>query len=593
MKKIQELRNIEIRSNPIHRVCGLFILFFVLITGICVFSGISKNISIEPPHGTRDKLTATDLLNGSYNELVHNDYFMPIGDTLPPAHQLSGVIQFSESGMTTNHSDSDWMGSGHRIFPGFSLPVVSHGEHLIPLKRGITYSGDINNSFWNIIVSPGRVWQEPGDNGYSRASFPFVLTDNYIGQARNGIATFVFNSSEISSIAIQITQETAPVDGYSLTNFVGKIPAQYSPEIFENVNEHILKFKEEQAKKPLICLWLELPYAVFTQSFFRGGLKPDTVSMAALFLDSQLYIQPAHTRTGLYPYPAEMRHGVFSVTKSIGMGLSMFYAAERYGEDIFDELITDHVPILSDHPGWQGVTFENVLNMATGTQGSDQGDDIVPFIIARNAEEKISAISMLPDSSSLPGEDFNYASTNTFILSYALNQYVKAKEGPDADYWELVREHVLKPLGIEHLPLTRTIEEEGRLGIPIMGWGSYPNVCEAAKIGKLLCDEGSFEGQQLLNRNKVREALYRTPKTGLGAGTSYGRAQRYLHTMWIIHTALSTCDIYAPSMSGHGGNRVVMLPSGVVAIRFGDANFYDIAQMVAVAELYHSSCPLR
>lgn len=43
-------------------------------------------------------------------------------------------------------------------------------------------------------------------------------------------------------------------------------------------------------------------------------------------------------------------------------------------------------------------------------------------------------------------------------------------------------------------------------------------------------------------------------------------------------------------MSGHGGNYVIMLPSGAVAIRFSDANFYDIAHMVAVAEFYRSSC---
>jgi CubicO group peptidase (beta-lactamase class C family) len=580
------------RSNHAYRVCTFSILFFTLITGVSVFSGISKDISIEPPQGTRDKLTAEDLLSGSNTELVHNDYFMPIGDPLPSAHQLCGMIHFSEAGMTTNHPDSDWKGSGQRMFPAFSLPVVSFEGHLIPLKRGIIYSGDINNSFWNIIVSPGRVWQEPGDSGYSRASFPFALTDNYIGQARNGIATFVFNSLAISSVAIQITQETAPVDGYVLANFIGTIPAQYSPQAFEDVDEHILHFEEERAKKPLIRLWSELPYSAFTQSFFRGGLQPDTVSMAALFLDDQLYTQSTQTRTGSYPYPAEMRHGVFSVTKSLGMGLAMFYAAERYGEDIFDELITDHVPILSDHPGWQGVTFENVFGMSTGTRGSDQGNDIVPFINARSAEEKIAAINVLPDSNPEPGEEFHYASTHTFVLSFALNQYVKAKEGPDADYWELVRGNVLKPLGIEHLALTRTIEEEGRLGIPIMGWGSYPNVCEAAKIGKLLCDEGRFQDKQLLNRNKVREALYRTSKTGLGAGTSYGHAERYIHSMWIAHIALTTCEIHAPAMSGHGGNRVVMLPSGVVAIRFSDANFYDIAHMVAVAELYRSSCPL-
>ena len=37
--------------------------------------------------------------------------------------------------------------------------------------------------------------------------------------------------------------------------------------------------------------------------------------------------------------------------------LSLFYFAERYGEDIFDAFITDYVPELADHPGWQGVTF--------------------------------------------------------------------------------------------------------------------------------------------------------------------------------------------------------------------------------------------
>ncbi len=34
----------------------------------------------------------------------------------------------------------------------------------------------------------------------------------------------------------------------------------------------------------------------------------------------------------------------------------MFYLAERYGDGIFDERITDHVPDLADHPGWQPVT---------------------------------------------------------------------------------------------------------------------------------------------------------------------------------------------------------------------------------------------
>jgi hypothetical protein len=41
----------------------------------------------------------------------------------------------------------------------------------------------------------------------------------------------------------------------------------------------------------------------------------------------------------------------------------MFYLAQRYGEAIFDERITDYVPVLANHPGWQSVTFSNVLNV--------------------------------------------------------------------------------------------------------------------------------------------------------------------------------------------------------------------------------------
>ena len=54
----------------------------------------------------------------------------------------------------------------------------------------------------------------------------------------------------------------------------------------------------------------------------------------------------------------------------------------------------------------------------------------------------------------------------------------------------MVKDNVLRPLGIPHLPLARTLENDGQLGVPIMGWGSYPNVVEAAKIGRLLHDEG-------------------------------------------------------------------------------------------------------
>ncbi len=569
----------------------IFFLGFVSLSiGIASQAAESEGSALfDPPQGVRDKLTFDDLMNGNYPELVHNDYFMAIGSDAPAIHPLSGVIHFSETTMDTTHSSSTWAGGGMRLFPGFSVRVISYGKYLVPLNRGIIMSGEQQNSFWNIILSPGRVWQESGDHGYSRASFPFTFTDNYIGQARNGVATFVYNSFEISNVAIQITQETSPVDDYEIANFKAMIPVAYSPSYFEEADRHILEFQKELAARPPVRAWSDLPLGGFTADFFRGGLPPHEVSMAALLLNGELYIQPAYTRSGPYPYPLEMRHGVFSCTKSLVMGLSMFFAAERYGEDMFSEKIVDYVPALADHPGWQGVTFEDTLCMATGTQGGDEGDNIGPFILERTAEDKIAAVNALPDAAPAPGTAFNYASTNTFAVSYALNQYVKTMEGPDADYWSMVKESVLRPLGIPHLPVSRTIESDGQLGIPVGGWGSYPTVIEAAKIGQLLHNEGKLKGgKQVLNEWRVKEALYRTFRAGYDAGTAYGLPQEYLHSMWINNIGLSVGVVTVPSMAGHGGNFVVIFPSGVVAIRFSDANCYDISYMAAVAEFYKS-----
>jgi hypothetical protein len=100
---------------------------------------------------------------------------------------------------------------------------------------------------------------------------------------------------------------------------------------------------------------------------------------------------------------------------------------------------------------------------------------------------------------------------------------VKARQGPDADYWLMLREDVLRPLGIENLPLSRTIEAEGKLGTPIMAWGSYPTVNEAAKIAQLLQDEGRLGGEQLMSAIKVREALSEAwhPVYDTGGNQSY------------------------------------------------------------------------
>jgi len=544
-----------------------------------------------PPASTRDQLTVDDIYDGRFPSILHNSYFQPVGDAGPATQALCATLRFAETRMTTTHPDSTWMGSGQTLFPSFALRVVRDGDWLIPLERGLILSGagsaGPGGSFWNVIASPGRVWQEATDAGFSRATLPFTLTDNFIGQARNGLATFVFNAAEVSPVAIQITQETAPSDEYQRLDFHAVVPVAFDPECPAEAGAAIAAFAQERADRLPLHPWSDLPDAERSRQTAQNGFAETDLSAVALLMDGALYLQPVATRSGPHPWPEWMRHGVFSVTKTLGLGLSMFYLAERYGEGIFAEQITDHVPELAAHPGWQGVSFHHVLNMVTGTAGSDAGNDIAPFIRARSAGEKIGAIGQLPDAAPAPGTQFRYASTNSFVLSYALQRYVQAREGSGADYWTLVEDDVLEPIGIPHLPLARSIEPAGVAGVPVMGWGSYPDVDAAAKVAQLLQDDGAFRGRQLLSRIKVREAMRRA---GVPPYETSNRNERYLHSVWTVRIDTGRCTLEVPLMSGHGGNHVMMMPSGLSVVRFMDASDYEIRPATLAAEMYRSSC---
>ncbi len=75
-------------------------------------------------------------------------------------------------------------------FPGFSADFFVAGDALVPVQRDILPRAGVE-SHWRIILSPGQVWSESGDSGWSRASFPFVLVGDDTNEAHNGLHTFV------------------------------------------------------------------------------------------------------------------------------------------------------------------------------------------------------------------------------------------------------------------------------------------------------------------------------------------------------------------------------------------------------------------
>ena len=75
--------------------------------------------------------------------------------------------------------------------PGINIQLVQDGNTLIPVDRARQAGG---HPAWEWVLEAGQVWDEPGDNGWSRASLPFALVQRNANCTHNGLLTFLFKT---------------------------------------------------------------------------------------------------------------------------------------------------------------------------------------------------------------------------------------------------------------------------------------------------------------------------------------------------------------------------------------------------------------
>jgi beta-lactamase family protein len=536
-------------------------------------------ISAPPTSGgPRDRLTASQLLAGTAAAApVHNDYFLPVGSAGPARHALRGTLTIAAAS-----------GSGARDgclslpvpAPGFSVEVVTHGEHLVPVTRGV-----IGTAMPALVMSPGRVWSEPGDGGMSRASLPFIVMNPLYNEMYNGVATFVFDDTRVSGFHAQIVQETAPYDDRS--DVWATSPMTYSPGAIAGEAALRARFDEEVRRRVPTRPWADLPAAVRDAPL--GGVDGEAagaaVSASGLVVDGVLHVRGCPTRHGPFPYCREMRHGVFSVTKSLGGAVALLRLAQKYGDTVFDAKIADYVTVTASHDGWKDVTFADVLGMATGIgEASPRREPNDVFadenrprwfrgLAKPSLAEKLAVAFEYPAYPWRPGEVFRYNSIQPFVLAAAMDAFLKRREGPNAGLWDMLAREVLEPIGAFHVPMLRTIEADGSGGVPLLSYGLFLTVDDVAKLATLLQSGGQHEGQQILHPTKLAEALYRTsPDAGLPVGWKFrAGAARYHLSFWSMpYRTAAGCFVQIPFLWGYGGNHVVLLPNGVTTFRFTD-----------------------
>ena len=108
----------------------------------------------------------------------------------------------------------------------FAFEFVQEDGEIIPVRRGPQPSA---HGGWEFVLEPGRVWNEPGDQGFTRAAIPFALQEKNANCLHNGVLMFLFkNDGAISHVALQISGETC---SYLKFDMWGALAGVYVPRV--------------------------------------------------------------------------------------------------------------------------------------------------------------------------------------------------------------------------------------------------------------------------------------------------------------------------------------------------------------------------
>lgn len=557
----------------------------------------------------RQALRPADMEPGAATALLPNASFVPPETGALDAPAFQGTLSVAESPMTTDPAEftsREVLGKDPMIFPAFAISFTTVDGDLVPATQDVIRAGALpeGESFWDIIVQPGRVWKEEGDGEWSRASFPFALMHSIEGETHNGVAMFLYRDGEVSGLRYQILSQTAPfyvVDYFTASGVSGMSYANEFAGDPEAVAAEWVAAKEDALP---VADWAALSERAGPEALegFDSDIAPEDVVAEALVLDGTLYVKSCPTVMGELPYCDRQRFGVWSVTKAAANAAALMRLAEVYGPAIMDEPMSAYVPEMAEYEGWKDVTFGNALNMATGMgYGSPEAEPVNitdPFLDPYYAWYEAPSVAgklavLLPAAQPYPwgpGAVARYRDEDMFLLGVAMSRYLQAKGSEYPTIWEFLVDQVYEPLGIHYAPINRTIEPAGGTDQPLMAYGFYPTLGDIAKIAQLFQDGGRIGDTQILNADLVAEIQPAPEPVGLPTGNEHLPYYRY--AFW--RGATEGCQLSYPIMLGWGGNHVSLFP-GVTTIRLakdwdGDERVDMQGSIQATAEAIGGFC---
>ena len=555
---------------------------------------------------TRTLLTYNDLFNGSSSAPVDDSAFALPANATMPDHVFEGRLELlneaASGGFNEVKDTYRYTGSAddpRKHLPEFSFEFVQNGSHLIPVTQGIVYTG---HPYWNYIVGPGRAWKENSDNGYSRAAFPFAIVQRNSNCTHNGAMTFLFNNSGISKVRYQITQETCV---YYKINMWGQLNGTYSQYTVTNAAtykaNHVAEVANRLPTKPIADLASDYPSSGVNTSVFGSGITAAHMTYYGVIYNGTNYVSGCGTRYGTYAFCENLRAPSYSTAKSAFAGTALMRLGQKYGTGVYNLLIKDYVTEYTSSPGtWTNVTFNNTIDMATGNyrlagyESDEAGSYMETFFLTESYADKITAAFNFPYKVS-PGTFWNYHSSDTFILSRAMNNYLQSQEGSGADIYTMMKNEVYDPIKLSAgVSTLRT--DNSTSGAPFGGYGLFWTQDDIAKIAKFLnVDNGYANGTQILQISMLDDAMQDDP-TDRGLDTTGTPVFKYNNGFWAKNMTPSefpqySCSFYVPFMSGYGGITVAMAPNGATYYYFSDNEEFSWYNAIHEMNKLSSYCP--
>ncbi len=542
----------------------------------------------------RKEAYTTPLAAGSY---------APSTVALPPGSELHGVLKWSPAPVGANKrvyvdrygADSD-EASQLSSLPPLDITLVQSGDRLLPAERSLLLT---NHPHWDYILTPGRVWQEPGDGDWSRAALPFALVEKNANCTHNGLLTFAFKADGTTTPSLwQVGSETCAYLQFDAWGTADTRLVAEETLAAEAVRARDLAERQSRLEvRGISALAIDYPGIDLEPFGSPADVAPSAMTAFGLVVGDVHYAGGCETRYGPYPYCDELVVPSYSFAKSLFAGLALMRLELLY-PGAMSAKISDHVPACKQTGTWDDVTFENALDMATGhyLSGASEADENAAtegdFFVFQTREEKTRfACEHFPHRAK-PGKTWVYHTTDTYLLGEAMQAFLRARLGDNADiYRDLLVGPIWKPLGLSAtLDETRRTADAGAQ--PFTGWGLFMQRGDLAHLMRFLSSEdGSIAGRNAVDPKAFSAALQKTPADpGLPADKP---PLAYNNGFW-------SWDIQAhggcsrptpiPFMSGFGGLVAALIPNGTSYYYISDGGAFAWARAALATEMIKPFC---